>query len=67
MKKFAQTIEFEQERKKVEKLKNHEFNNQGRWPSLPPSLERATPYAVFIFRGNAYLFLHNKLMRAYRT
>ena len=40
MKKFAQTIEFEQERKKVEKLKNHEFNNQGRWPSLPPSLER---------------------------
>jgi hypothetical protein len=36
MKKFAQTVEFELERKKVEKLKNHEFNNQGRSPSYKP-------------------------------
>ena len=36
MKKFAQTVEFELERKKVEKLKNHEFNNQGTSFELKP-------------------------------
>ena len=36
MKKFAQTVEFELERKKVEKLKNHEFNNQGRSSGYKP-------------------------------
>ncbi len=30
MKKLAKTIEFELERKKQEKLKNHEFINQGK-------------------------------------
>ena len=30
IKKLAQTVEFELEKKKLEKLKNHEFNNQGK-------------------------------------
>lgn len=30
IKKMAQTVESELERKKVEKLRNHEFNNQGK-------------------------------------
>ncbi len=30
IKKLAHTVEFELERKKLEKLKNHEFNNQER-------------------------------------
>ena len=29
IKKLAQTVEFELEKKKLEKLKNHEFLNQG--------------------------------------
>jgi hypothetical protein len=54
MKKFAQTVEFELERKKVEKLKNHEFNNQGRSSShkpLPFTSSEETPsyYSIFFF------------------
>ena len=30
IKKLAQTVEFELEKKKLEKLKNHEFLNQGK-------------------------------------
>jgi hypothetical protein len=53
MKKFAQTVEFELERKKVEKLKNHEFNNQGRSSGYKPwrlPLPVETPsYSIFFF------------------
>ena len=39
IKKLAQTVEFELEKKKLEKLKNHEFLNQGK--SLNVSLEQS--------------------------
>ena len=66
MKKFAQTVEFELERKKVEKLKNHEFNNQGTSFELKPLAihysEENASYMILIRKCNLWVHIERNIV-----
>ena len=65
MKKFAQTVEFELERKKVEKLKNHEFNNQGtsfELKPLPFTILRTPSHKIFFSKCNLWVHIERNIV-----